>query len=703
MNRKYVELFLGEAAELLDGLSARIREFETSPLADASVRSALRLAHTLKGGAKMVGLDQVSRAAHDLESALQRAAAAGRRLEPEEASRFLGVLDGVRAVLSLLAEGREGAALARPVSSASSVQVEASESPHGASPAPERRLGSDRVRVGVGRLDELQNLADDLVFQAARVRAEVDRVNRVLQSVERDVERLAGGGAGADKAAAARVAAALAGLRTADLAESGGRLEQLVADAHGVVLDLRMVPLAEVLEDYQRLVRDLGRELGKEVGLEVDGTFTEVDKRLLEQVQGPLTHLLRNAVDHGIEAAPERTALGKPAAGRIALRAYHKGGAVVIEVEDDGRGLDPRALRQRAVQRGLLGAEEAASLSDDDSLYLVCRPGFTTRAEVTSISGRGVGMDAVRSQVEKLNGALSIQSRVGEYSRFRLFLPLFLSRLPVLVARAGDERVAIPSVFVNRCLAVDVDELARNRGSFSFEGRLLPVVSLQRVFGGGKEGGRRRCFLVALRLRGRHMLLQLDEVEEEREIVIKPVDGYLARAPYVLGFSFLREGLPLVVLNVLDLHARWAELEAECRWRPREPRTPPLVLVVDDSVTARHLEQTVLQSLGYRVLTATDGLEAWTVLESQTVDLVLTDVDMPVMDGLELARRIRSDPAKAALPVVAVSNRSGEGDREAGLRAGMDAYLPKDRFVPARLGEMVADLLARRDREGAER
>ncbi len=703
MNRKYVELFLEEAAELLDGLSEEIRGFEASMEGEPSVRSALRLAHTLKGGAKMVGLDQVSRAAHDMETSLQRAAAVGGPLPPEEASRFLGLLDGIRGILGLLAAGREGEAIALPVAAPSPAGAGGPEAPSPAPPpaSPERRLGSDRVRVGVGRLDELQNLADDLVFQVNRVRADADRAQHALRVVERELDRLEESGARVDRAVLSRLSAALGETRQASVTEGLRRLDQMVSAAHELVLDLRMVPLAEVLEDYQRVVRDLGRELGKNVSLEVDGKFTEVDKRLLEQIQGPLMHLLRNAVDHGIESPAEREAAGKPAGGRICLRAYHKGGAVVIEVEDDGRGLDPQGLRGRAVERGLLGADEAAALSDEDSLYLVCRPGFTTRGHATSVSGRGVGLDAVKTQVEKVNGALAIQSRAGEFTRLRMFLPLFLSRLSALVGRAGDARVAIPSVFVDRCLAADVEELARTDGTFRFGDQVLPVVSLERVFGGNKGNGRRRCCLVAMRLRGREMLLQVDELEEEREIVVKPVDGHLAGTPYVLGFSFLSEGTPLVVMNVVDLYARWSELESECRWRPPAERTPPLVLVVDDSVTARHLEQSVLQSLGYRVVAATDGLEAWSLLESQGIDLVLTDVDMPGMDGLELTRRIRSDPTKESIPVVAVSNRSGERDREAGMKAGMDAYLPKDRFTPARLGETVEALLSRSARAEA--
>lgn len=427
----------------------------------------------------------------------------------------------------------------------------------------------------------------------------------------------------------------------------------------------------------------------------IDGRFTELDKRILEAIHAPLMHLLRNAVDHGLETPAERLRLGKPARGTVTIRAYHKGSAVVLEVEDDGRGLDPQAIRRKAVQRGFLDEAAARTMPDRELLYLLCEPGFTTRDAVTEVSGRGVGLDVVKVRVEKLKGSLAMQSELGRYTRFRLFLPLSISSLSVLAVRAGRFPFALPSVFVDRCIHVAAEEVVRDGGTWTYGDKVLPVISLARALGVEPVATSDRLSLVVLQFRGRRLVLQVDGLEMEREVVLKPLGEHLRDAPFVVGVSFLAGGEPVPVLNVLDLYARWAGFEATSRFEGGGPKAAPLVLVVDDSVTTRTMEQNVLQSLGYRVVAAADGLEAWRLLDRQVVDLVLTDVEMPRLDGLELARRIRARPDTAELPVVAVSSRGSDEDLEAGFLAGVDAYLRKDRFSQRTLGETLAGLLGR--------
>ena len=696
--RKYLALFLEEGTEILSRLGRAILRLEEESADRKALQEALRCAHTLKGGAKMVGLTQVSQTAHELETALQGAAGGGGAMAEAQATRLLGYLDQLRAALEGLAaaDGGENVVAAAPAAGPFGDHASTSRPRPGAeAPGEEPRLGAGRVRVAVEKLDELQNLVDDLSLQRARL---LDWGRKLRQALG-PLEKLASGddvGAGSGAALIApakRAIRFLARGRLRDLLEDLHRLDQVGAELQSQVFDLRMVPLAEVLDGYQRLVRDLGRELGKDVTLTVDGRFTQLDKRLLEAIQGPLTHLVRNAVDHGVETPAERRAAGKPPEGKIVIRAYHKGSAVVIEVEDDGRGLVPAEIREAAVRKGLLGEEEAGALGDGQVLYLLCEPGFTTRRQVSEVSGRGVGLDVVKVQVEKLKGSLVIQSEQGRYTRFRLYLPLSISSLSVLVVRAGHEFYAIPSLFVDRCVRTSATELARRDGTWPYGDRVLPVVSLARALGGEAQAPE-TVFLMAVRFRGRHMLLQVDELREEREVVLKPLGNHLREAPYVLGVSFLADGPPVPVLNVLDLHARWGLLEGACRYRPGEAVGPTLVLVVDDSVTTRHMEQNLLEHMGYTVLTAADGLEAWRILEQRPVDAVLTDVEMPGMDGLELTRRIRSRGDLERLPVIAVSNRTAEADLEAGYLAGVDAYLRKDRFSQRELRATLGGLLA---------
>lgn len=697
VQRKYLQMFLEEGGALLSELDRQIVALEQGAAGPDALQDALRVAHTLKGGAKMVGLENVSRAAHAVETALKSAEAASGPVAPADLSAVLAVLDRVRAALALLAEGRDEEAASLDLSAATS---RPSTAPDAAPPSKagmaeaDRPAGAGRVRVNVEKLDVLQNLVDDLSLQALRIQDHMG----VFRQAFRGLERMAWDEedrdfTAAERDAVRRVLRLLGGRGFNAYLEDLHGLDQVVAELQGQVFELRMVPLAEVLDEFHRAVRDLARELGKEVTLGIDGRFTELDKRLLEAIQAPLMHLVRNAVDHGIEAPRERRGAGKPVRGQVTIRAYHKGNAVVIEVEDDGRGLDAEMIRRRAVERGFLGAEEAASLPADEVRYLLCEPGFTTRDAVSEVSGRGVGLDVVKVQVEKLKGSLVVQSEPGRFSRFRMYLPLSISSLSAVVVGAGGDRYALPALFVDRCVKVDAAALAARDGSWVHEGRVLPVVSLARTLGAERPPVTGRTGLVVLQFRSRTMVLQVDRLEAEREIVLKPLGGHLRDVPFVLGASFLGDGPPVPVLNVVDLHARWPSLEASCRFEAGTAGSPRRVLVVDDSVTTRHMEQNVLEALGFQVLLAADGLEAWELLGRERVDLVLTDIEMPRLGGLDLCRRIRATPATAGLPVVAVSHRVDAEDLEAGTRAGLDAYLRKDRFSRRALAATLDGLL----------
>ncbi|MDF1553441.1 MAG: response regulator [Deferrisomatales bacterium] len=700
VQRKYLEMFLEEGAEILAALDGRVLALERAPGDRASLAAALRLAHTLKGGAKMVGLDNVSRAAHQMESTLN-AASGGGVLEAEACTRFLAILDRTRDALQLVAQGREAEALALDLAAPRPVSLQPSEpaAPLAAPASPaamsERRLGADRVRVGVEKLDALQNLVDDLTLQKYRI---LDRLGGLRRMV-RHLDSLTWDGE--DRAFTARERASVRTLMQklssgefAELFEEAHRLDQLVGEVQGHVFELRMVPLAEVLDEYQRTVRDLAGELGKEVNLTIDGKFTEIDKRLLEVVQGPLLHLVRNAVDHGVESPEERVAAGKPRRAEIVLRAFHKGSAVVIDVEDDGRGLDREEIRRAAVAKGVVSEQAAAAMLGNEAFYLLCEPGFSTRDRVTEVSGRGVGLDVVKVELEKAKGSVSISSEVGRFTRFRLYLPLSISSLSALIVRMGDIGYAVPSLFVDRCVQVASAELARHGGSWRFGDKVLPVVSLARVL--GVEGARppEKVYLVAVQYRSRQMLVQVDSLAEEREIVLKPLGGHLAEVPFVSGVSFHPNGEPIPVLNVSDLHRRWQTLEVTARFELQPVTAPPSILVADDSLTTRHMESNVLRGLGYQVVQAADGAEAWGLLQQRSADLVITDLEMPHMDGLELIRRIRGSESLARTPVVVVSTRGTDADQEAGFLAGADAYILKDRFTQRELGETLRGLLS---------
>jgi len=702
--RKYLKLFLEEGAEILANLDGQVLALERTPGDRASLNAVLRLAHTLKGGAKMVGLDNVSRAAHQMENFLHTAASRGGALEPEACARLLALLDGIRTTLALVSDGREAEALAVDLVAPLPTVLGPAASAPAAGPLPsgeppprlDRRLGDDRVRVGVDKLDALQNLVDDLTLQKYRIAnrlAELRRMVRHLDTLAWDGEDRAF--TAAERASVRLLMKELSSGEFSELFEEAHRLDQLVSEVQGHVFELRMVPLVEVLDEYQRAVRDLAGELGKEVQLTVDGKFTEIDKRLLETVQGPLLHLVRNAVDHGVETPAERLAAGKPRCATLVLRAFHKGSTVVIDVEDDGRGLDPEAIRRTAVARGVISPSVAAELSDSEVFYLLCEPGFTTRDQVTEVSGRGVGLDVVKVEVERAKGSVSISSELGKFARFRLYLPLSISSLSVLVVRMGEVSYALPSLFVDRCLRVTAAELAANGGCWRYADRVLPVVSLARVLGITKGPPLETVYLLAVRYRSRLMLLQVDALDEEREVVLKALGTHLVEVPFITGVTFHPSGVPIPVLNVSDVHRRWQGLENTCRFSLAAVAAPPSILVADDSLTTRHMESSVLRNLGYRVIQASDGAEAWGLLQQHGADLVVTDIEMPNMDGLELIHQIRDSERLAHTPVVVVSSRGSDADVENGLLAGADAYIQKAHFTQRELGATLRGLLSR--------
>ena len=676
VERRYLQIFLEEAEDLLRRLDQRLLRLEEHPEDAEALRSAMRLAHTLKGSARMVGLVDVSQAAHTLENLLRAESEREGGFSPESVGALLRAADGIRTRLS-------GAA-GRPRPSTGPSDGRAAGP--GGGPRREARDESGpggRIRVSADRLDALQTLVDDLVIQEARIMDQLERFWRQVRA-RRD-----------ENASSSPQTWPFNERRFEQFLEEASRLDQLVAQLQHQVLELRMVPLGDLLEGFRRTVRDLARELGKEVDLVVDGKLTEVDRRLLDGIQAPLAHLVRNAVDHGIESPDERERAGKPRRGRLVLRAYHRPGAAVLEVEDDGRGLDPDLIRQKAVEKGLIGPDEADGLGDEETFYLLCEPGFSTRESADQVSGRGVGLDVVKVRVEKLKGSLAIQSEKGRFSRFRMLLPLSLSTLSVLVVWTGDTPCAVPSLFVEGCHIVPSDALAQRGGLWNLGGRVVPVVSLARILGAQSKEPAERIGLVVLTFRNRKMVLQVDRLEGEREIVLKPLGEHLRGVPFLLGVSFLPTGEALPVLNVVDLYGRWGELEALYRFEAGPAKRAARVLVVDDSVTTRHMEENLLRHLGFSTVSASNGTEAWRILRQQPVDLVVTDLEMPGMDGLELSRRIRNDPDLSGLPVIVVSNRSSPQDLEAAREAGVDVYIRKDRFRQREFADAVRTLCAR--------
>ena len=481
------------------------------------------------------------------------------------------------------------------------------------------------------------------------------------------------------------------------LTSDGRQLDQVADLLDDAVRRLRMLPFVEACQGLDRLVRDLARASGKEVVLLVEGGQVELDRSILEGLRDPLYHLVCNAVDHGIETPDQRQAAGKLAQGRITLAAALRGTQVEVVVADDGRGLDLEAVRQQVRQQGLGEPPDERDLAS--CIFL---PGFSTASLITSVSGRGVGLDVVKSRVELLHGTIDLSFTPGQGTRFALAVPLTLTTLRALLVEAGEQTFAWASTNVQRLVRIGPDDIRMVGGrEMLVDGKsLLPMASLAETLGlpaatAASADGKRPGLIVAAA--ERRMAFVVDELIAEQEIVVKGLGDRLRRIRNFSGATILPSGRIALVLSAAALIRAAMSQNTGPTPAPMQAMTCSLakrrLLVVDDSVTTRSLEKNILQAAGYEVVTAADGEAGWKLLQEQDVDLVITDIEMPRMDGFELTEAIRRSKRFHELPVILISARSSDRDKARGIEVGADAYIVKSTFDQKELLEALGQLL----------
>jgi len=439
------------------------------------------------------------------------------------------------------------------------------------------------------------------------------------------------------------------------------------------------------LAPFGRMVRDLGRGIGKQVGLRVVGGETEVDRDVLEAIKDPVMHLLRNAVDHGVETAEQRRKSGKPVEAPIEVRVRSRGGSLELEVADDGRGITSESVARVALERGLATAEQLSEMSEDSIRGFVFHDGFSTAREVSDVSGRGVGLAVVQSAVEKLGGRVALETNQGRGSCFKLVLPLNLATMRLLLVEAEAQTFAFPAAAVERVVRITPSaiSLVDQGHAFELDGKPVPVFRLGENLGlESTPAQRERLIAVVLASSARRAAFIVDRIVDEQELVARSLGDHLKTLRNISGATVLSDGRVAPILNAGELLAgaissRSGDFASSAEQRQQKSRR---VLVVDDSVTTRTLEKSILEAAGYDVTVATDGVEALERLSRMSFDLVLSDVQMPRVDGLALVRAIRQDARLKALPVVLVSSLDSQEQRAAGLEAGADAYLSKGEF-----------------------
>jgi chemotaxis protein histidine kinase CheA/ActR/RegA family two-component response regulator len=696
-----IEAFRSEVGELFDELASLVAELPDcrgSALQSAS-RSAMRLAHNLKGASGSVGLKTLSRVAHQFEGALSPLA----RAELAPSVEHMSALRSAVIAMQALAERTDGdseqpglAALVEQLQSFSRVSaapqaiseprptirepklspdLEIREITQGSNESASAylRVSSDRLDALAGHLDELLKLRGhwaqhlDQLSEEARQQEE-----RKELKIARSLRELLGRARGTHSA-----------------------LSRLVADLTIDVQRIRTVTLSTVAPQWRRVVRESAEALGKKVELTVDVGDTAVDKQVLEHLRDPIVHLLRNAVDHGIEHWQERHLLGKPNAGSLTIAARMAGTGVSIEVRDDGRGVVPDEIAKAAVARGVISAEAVERLSSEDKLELLFHDGFSTAKELSTISGRGVGLAAVRRGAAQVGGRCSIFSHgEGMGTRFCLEVPISVLATTGLLVGIAEAVYMLPIANVQRALRIKGSDVRLLNGLPVLQGSHVDPIPLMTLAtedsirvdagsqlnvvvlaGGSEQGG-----------------LIVDEVLEQQECVTRRFPWNIKRVDGVHGVVVLDDGSMAIALDVDQLLRRRFH---SVRGRGRQDRgqvTPPadsVILVVDDSLTHRTLQRNILVSSGYSVEVAVDGVEAWEKLQHKQYDLLVTDIEMPRMDGLELTRRVRLDPARKDLPIVLVTSRGKDSDIQAGAAAGADEYLVKGQFDHDKLLQAV--------------
>ncbi|MBU1666419.1 MAG: response regulator, partial [Gammaproteobacteria bacterium] len=584
-----------------------------------------------------------------------------------------------------------------------------------AAPTTTPRALADTVRLPVARLDRIADLAEELQASKIRVddhyqvsRQQHDLAQRLKQlweqlNPQRQI-RNPQSEIPQDRHLLIEASDLILELeRLADSMQRGLRatvaqLRPLASGLREDVRDLRMVPAESVLKPLVLTVRELARDLGKRVELLLEGERLEMDRAILDALRDPLIHLLRNAVDHGIETPTQRRLMGKAETGLITLRLEREGQSVVITVSDDGAGVDGTRVRGRIRELGLASEEEIAALSSRALLDYLFRPGFSTRDQVSEVSGRGVGLDVVQVNLQALGGRIALETELNGGTRFRLCLPLTLASDHGLLVRAAGQVFALPSLYVQRILELTPTRILEVSGSqaVTVDDTPVPLRDLATLLGhpGAQNDYAELISVVVIQRGWQRVALRVDHVLGEREMVVKPLAPPLVAVRHIAGGTLGRDGDILLVLAVGDLLA--GALGAGGRvvsHAHAEARPAPRILVADDSITTRTLEQSILENAGYRVQVVADGEQAWEALHNGSFDLLITDVEMPELDGFELTRRIRGDSLLADLPVVIVTSLGSEEHRRRGLEVRADAYVVKSSFETRELLEVVGQLL----------
>ena len=752
--QEILEDFLVEAFEMIEQLDNDLIELENSPNDLDLLNRIFRVAHTIKGSSSFLNFDVLTHLTHHMEDVLNKARRGELSITPEIMDVVLESTDKMKALLEHIKEtgSDEGAIDVAPTVKRleaifGAEEAPEEEGPQAAEPEPEpepeekelSEMSEEEVEAEIERLLAQRQEEDRRRREAKRAEQEKkaaktaekvqesgapkpqkkaepkpapkERKTTVEQTIRVDVKRL--------DDLMNLIGELVLGknrlLKIYDDVEERYEGEQFLEELNQVVssvslvttdlqiavMKTRMLPIGKVFNKFPRMVRDLSRELHKEIELVISGEETELDKSIVEEIGDPLVHIIRNSCDHGIELPEERVAKGKPAKGTVQLKAYNEGNHIIIEIVDDGKGLDPDMLKMKAVEKGLISEKEADQMSDKEAYMLIFKPGFSTAAQVTNVSGRGVGMDVVRSNIEKLNGIIEIDSEVGKGTTLKLKIPLTLAIIQSLLVSVQEEYYAIPLASVLETVRITPDEIqsVEGRSVLRLRDEVLSLVHLadlfdvERVFSMGEH-----AYVVIIGIAETKIGLIVDSLIGQEEVVIKSLGEYLKGIEGIAGATIRGDGRVTLIVDVgalMDMaksvKSSMQNLEDNLQKGEKSSPEDYNILVVDDSKTDRSIMKRALEPLGVTITEATNGVEALNLMKdgSKSFDAALIDIEMPRMDGYTLAAEIRKFNKFKMVPLIAVTSRTSRSDRMRGVEVGMTEYITKP-YTPEYLMNVVA-------------
>ena len=762
VDNSLLDLFLSELEAHNETLNSGLLALEKNPRDKSQLQALMRSAHSIKGGARVVGLNILVGLAHHMEDGFVAAQQGQWHLTAEHIDFLLKVVDSLTRI-TLATKHKDLAALAQleaeiqqqqqylqnlhtgnttdipalsppvvtspiAVPTASPPATVPSESlepevihtqPHPTTEAvpvssPSNPTEADRVvRVSANKIERLMGLTGEVTVSARWLppfAGSLLSLKRTQVEISNQLEKL-------QEKLASEAPLLLKELQlireknkdaTHFLSEKLNQLEVFSSTLsthsdrlYREMIGVRMRPFADGVKALPRMVRDLARQLNKQVEFEIVGQSVEVDLDILEKLDAPLNHLLRNALDHGLEDPATRKAAGKSETGHLRLEAGHRSGMLIITLTDDGCGVELQALREKVIKQGLASADVVQQLSEAELMEFLFLPGFSTQGQVTEISGRGIGLDVVRSMVQKVSGVVRAESDPGKGMCFHLELPLTLSVLRTFLVEIAGEPYAFPLAKIDRCLLLPPDEIAliEERQYFRFAEQNIALINIHDVLElKSTPPSKETISVVIISDRNNAYGLVVDKFLGEYDLVVRPLDNRLGNLPDISSVAVMLDGSPVLIFDVEDLLHSINKRLGSHRLRKvlhnqDNEQHCKRILVADDSITIRELERKLLEQHGYQVDVAVDGMDAWNALHHHEYDLLVSDIDMPRLDGIGLIQRLREQEAFQYLPVVVVSYKDTEEHRLQGMRAGANYYLTKSSFEDDSFVQAIVDLI----------